>query len=243
MLNPASLDALARIAARVNDLLLAYAPGTMPRNSDTIAAPRVPEIATSPLSVVAPDGSYFIAQERGGGRSYTRAGDMQVRDGVLAGPDGAPILGFLGSSRVPGAVPQPLRVPEFDRVLGRTADARIESDGSFVYTRAAIDPRTSERANERVVVGTLALARLPAGTQGVRVDATHVRAPGGVLPHVGMPADGVFGGLATYSRDRGGLDIDAGLQRLQEAYLAFGALRAANSARGSVEKSAMDLIK
>jgi len=243
MLNPASLDALARIAARANDLLSAYTPGSAPSHSDVMAAARQPEFASSPLSVVAPDGSYFVSQGRDGRRSFTRAGDLQIRDGVLAGSDGASILGYAGSARTAGAVPQPLRLPDADRLLGRTADARVESDGTFVYTRPAIDPRTGERRNERVVVGTIALARFPAGTQGARIDATHVDVPVGVTAHLGTPCDGSFAGLATYSRDRGTLDIEAGLQKLQEAYLAFGALRAATSAHGNVEKSAMDLVK
>ncbi len=243
MLNPASLDALARIAARANDVLAAYTPGAAPAHSDVSAASRAPEFTASPLSVVAPDGSYFITQAREGARSYTRAGDLQIRDGVLRAPDGAPVLGYAGQHKSPGAVPQPLKLPDADRLLGRTADARIESDGSFAYTRSAIDPRTGERTNERVVIGTLALARFPAGTQAVRLDATNVVAPSGITPHIGTPADGTFGGLATYSRDRSGIDIDLGLQKLQEAYLAFGALRAAASARGNVEKSAMDLVK
>ncbi len=243
MLNPASLDALARIAARANDVLSAYTPGAMPAHTDVMASPRAPDLATSPLSVVAPDGTYFLTQNRDGSRAYTRLGDLQIRDGVLGAPDGSPMLGFAGQARTAGAVAQPLKLPEGDRLLGRTASARIESDGSFVYTRPAIDPRTGERTNERVVIGTLALARFPAGTQAMRIDATHVSAPPGINPHIGTPSDGTFAGLATYSRDRSGIDIDAGLQKLQEAYLAFGALRAATSARGNVEKSAMDLVK
>lgn len=243
MLNPASLDALARIAARASDVLAAYDPGAMPTHTDVIAAPRAPEFSPDPLGVVVPAESYLIAQSRDGARQYTRTGDLQLRAGLLCGADGAPILGYAGPTRSRGAVLQPLRVPETDRVLGRTADARIESDGSFVYTRPAIDPRTGERGNERVVVGTVALARFPAGTQGTRIDATHIAAPAGVTPHLGAPGDGAFGGLATYSRDRGGIDLDLGLQKLQEAYLAFGALRAASSAHGSIEKNAMDLVK
>jgi|GEM_PF-425176 len=243
MLNPASLDALARIAARANDVLSAYTPGAMPTHTDVMAAPQTPDFAASPLSVVAPDGGYFLVQNRDGSRAFSRAGDLQIRDGVLSAPDGAPVLGFAGPSRTPGGVPQTLKLPDADRLLGRTADARIESDGSFVYTRPAIDPRTGERTSERVVIGTLALARFPAGTQAARIDATHVSAPAGVSPHIGTPSDGTFAGLATYSRDRSRIDIDAGLQKLQEAYLAFGALRAAMNARGSVEKSAMDLVK
>ena len=39
------------------------------------------------------------------------------------------------------------------------------------------------------------------------------------------------------------LDIDAGLQRLNEAYVAFSAMSSANRARGTTEKTAMDLVK
>ena len=122
-------------------------------------------------------------------------------------------------------------------------DARVESDGTVAYTRAAIDPRTGARSVERVVLGRIALARFPAGTQPARLDAARVAAPPGVVPHLGTPADGTFPALATYSRDAGAIDIDAGVARLDEAYRAFEALGAVVKSRASVQKTTMDLVK
>jgi hypothetical protein len=93
------------------------------------------------------------------------------------------------------------------------------------------------------VVGRVALARFPAGTQPVRVDAVHVAAPAGVRAQVGVPGDGYFAPLVPHARDLGGVDIVAGLEKMREAYEAFDALRAAHQARGTLEKSALDLVK
>ena len=84
----------------------------------------------------------------------------------------------------------------------------LEDDGVLAYTRASIDPRTRERSVERVVVGRVALARFPAGGNPQRLDATHFGAVAGVVPHVGVPADGGFAALATRARDVGNVDID-----------------------------------
>jgi len=136
-----------------------------------------------------------------------------------------------------------LRVPEPDRTLGRAAGIQLEEDGVLAYTRASIDPRTRERTLERAIVGRVALARFPAGGNPQRLDATHFGAVAGVVPHIGAPADGGFAALATRARDAGNVDIDMGLQRLTEAYVAFSALQAANKAQGAGSKVVMDLLK
>ncbi len=119
----------------------------------------------------------------------------------------------------------------------------LEDDGVLAYTRTSIDPRTRERSTERAVVGRVALARFPAGSNPQRLDATHFGAVAGIVPHVGAPADGAFPALATHARDIGNVDIDTGLQRLTEAYVAFSALQAANKAQGAGSKVVMDLLK
>jgi len=113
----------------------------------------------------------------------------------------------------------------------------------LAYTRASIDPRTRERTVERAVVGRLALARFPAGTNPQRIDATHFAAVAGVVPLLGVPADGGFGALTTRARDLGNVDLVAGLERLSEAYLSFSALEAAHQAQGAGSKVMMDLLK
>ncbi len=239
MLGAASIEALQRIAERAHDVLGAYAPGTFPVRGD-VRSPAPPVKVEDPLSVAAPADAWILTADATGTRALTRLGTFHVGDdGTLRGVDGAAVLGFSGES----VRPAPIALPEPDRTLGRCSDVRLESDGTLAYTRATIDPRTRERSAERVVAGTLALARLPAGTAPVHVDATHVAAPEGVVPHVGRPSDGAFGPLVTYARDGGSLDLDAGLARLSEAYLTFRALTAANRADLLNQKATLDLVK
>jgi flagellar basal body rod protein FlgG len=239
MLAPASLDALKRIADRANDVLAAYTPGAIPRYGD-VSGTIAPLPSDDPLSVAAPPGSWFATLDDRGARTYTRAGSFHAgADGTLQTVDGARVLGTSAG----GNVLAPLRLPEPDRTLGRCTDVRVEDDGVLAYTRTSIDPRTRERSIERAVVGRIALARFPAGSSPQRLDATHFGAVAGVVPHVGAPADGSFAALATHARDIGNVDIDTGLQRLSEAYVAFSALQAANKAQGAGSKVIMDLLK
>lgn len=238
MLPPGSLDALKRIADRANDVLAAYTPGAFPQFGDAVA-PSAPLPVDDPLSVAAPPGAWFVTSGANAARTYTRAGGFHIgSDGTLQTIDGARVLGTSGS----GAV-GPLRLPESDRTLGRCGDVHLEADGVLAYTRASIDPRTRERTLERTVVGRIALARFPAGTNPQRIDATHFSAVAGVVPHLGAPSDGGFGALATRARDAGSIDIDAGLQRLTEAYVAFSALEAAHRAQAAGAKTIMDAVK
>ena len=242
MIASPTLDALARIQARAQDVMQAYRTGGIPSQTDIAPAQRGPEYASDPLSVAAPPGTYFAIRDRTGAQAYTRDGSFMISSNALSTADGRAVLGYPPGESRAGA-PIPLRVPSGDAALGRCSDIRIESDGTLAYTRTSIDPRTQERSVERIVAGTLALAKFPAGTQPTRLDATTVGAPSGIPPHLGKPADGSFAGLAIYARDTGSVDIDASLNRLSEAYLAFSALHAANKARGGVEKTTMDLVK
>jgi len=239
MLGAATLDALQRIADRANDVLAAYRPGAFPLRSD-VAAPRVPLPSTDPLSVVAPPGAWFVTAAADGTRGYTRAGTFHLGDdGVLRAPDGGAVLGSSGD----GAAPEPLRIGTADRLLGRAAGLRVAADGTVAYVRVAIDPRTGARTNESVVAGRIALARFPAGSAPQRVDATRFSGVPGVIPHVGAPADGAFPPLITSARDAGNVDLDASLQKLTEAYVAFAAMQAAHKAQGDGNKVVMDLLK
>lgn len=239
MISSSMSDALERIAARASDVLSAYAGGFEPQRGDAATSAPSFERSLDPLSVVAPERSYFLVA-RDGATRYTRDGAFTFEGGTLRAHDGAVVLGFDAAER---GTPRPLEIDPIDRALGRVSGERVESDGLASYTRTTIDPRTGERRVERVEVGRVALARFPAGTQAPRSDGTHVDAPRGVAPLVGRPSDGSFGPLRTYARDVGRLDLLAGLQRLQEAYLSFEALRAAQQARGGVERAALDLVK
>jgi flagellar basal body rod protein FlgG len=239
MLGTATLDALQRIAERASDVLAAYQPGAFPLHHD-VAGTRGPLPAADPLSVAAPPDAWFVAADREGARTFTRAGTLHLGDdGVLATADGSAILGYAGAA---GTL-TPLRVPDPDRVLGRATNARIAADGTLAYTRVAIDPRTRERTLETVALGRIALARFPAGSLPQRIDATHARGIAGVVPHLGVPAEATFAPLVTSARDTGNVDIDVSLQKLAEAYVAFSAMQAANKAQGDGNKVVMDLLK
>jgi flagellar basal body rod protein FlgG len=239
MLPAGSLDALKRIADRANDVLAAFTPGAMPQFGD-VSGSRPPVPSDDPLSVAAPPGTWFVATDERGTRTFTRAGSFHLgADGTLQTPDGARVLGTPPG----GGALAPLRVPEPDRTLGRGNDVHVEDDGVLAYTRTSIDPRTRERSAERAVIGRIALARFPAGSNPQRLDATHFGAVAGIVPHVGSPADGSFAALAVHARDLGNVDIDTGLQRLTEAYVAFSALQTVNKAQVAGSKVVMDLLK
>ena len=241
MLGASPLDAYERVISRAQDLRDAFRAGTVPLNDDVRTAPQI-TASSDPLSVVPPPGAWFVTRGADGARAYERDGALSLESGVLRTRDGAEALGYPGGD-ARGALPVPLRIPDTDRALGRGGDARVEGDGTVAYTRAAIDPRTGARGVEHVVLGRVALARFPAGTQPARLDGVRVAAPPGVVPHLGTPADGTFPALATFSRDAGTIDIAAGVARLDEAYRAFEAMGAVVKSRASVQKTTVDLVK
>jgi len=239
MIDAATSADLARIAACERDVLGAYVPGFVPEASNA-ARPLRAVPAPDPLSVAAPQGAYFVNANASGPPVFSRAGGFGIVEGELRTADGRPVLGFALGDR---KALVPLRVDPYDLALGRVSDPGVAADGSFGYARSAIDPRTGERRTERVIVGRLALARFPAGTQPVRIDAIHVTPPAGVRALVGVPSDGNFAPLLPRARDLGGVDIVAGLEKMREAYEAFDALRTAHQARGTIEKATLDLVK
>ncbi len=238
MIEPNVAGAFARIDARRRDALGAFEAGFEPENADVAGRPGT-QPSRDPLSVAAPEGTYLVVG--GSGTTFTRDGALTIANGELRfAADGRPVLGFaLGDGRTV----TPLRVDPYDAALGRVVDARVDADGTLGYTRTAIDPRSGERRTERVAVGRVALARFPAGTQPERVDATHVRAPAGVPATIGLPTGAGFAPLTTHARDLGRVDVIAGLERMREAYDDLAALRAATHARGSVDRTTMDLLK
>jgi hypothetical protein len=232
-------DALARIEARAEDVGHLFESGFEPGDARSLQRGSHTMPFLDPLGVVAPDGAYFVALDARGRSVYTRDGAFSFADGVLRGGDGSAILGFRDGDTKPAE----LRADSIDVALGRVADAAIDGDGTLAYRRSFVDPRNGERRTERVVVGRVALARFPAGTQPVRRDPTHVVAPPGVAAIVGRAGDGGFASLTTFARDLGRLDPLAGLDRLGEAYLSFEAIRASGIARHGLERVALDLVK
>jgi hypothetical protein len=194
--------------------------------------------ALDPLSVVAPPGCYFVVGDPAAPR-FTRDGSFRLVDGELRTAGGEAVLGTVPGS----ATLTPLHIDPVDRALGRTAGLRIEGDGSFAYARTSLDPIGGERVVEPVQLGRVALARFPAGTAPRITGAATVAVPPGTPVSIGLPGDAGHGGLVTYSRDPGRVDITAGLERLHEAYLLFDAVRTAGKAHGEAEKTALDLVK
>lgn len=236
--DPAIAAALDRVAARERDLRNAFEPGAFARAAD-VRSKTQPRLELDPCSAAAPPDAFFVVQTSDGRRAYTRDGHIALRDGHIIDAAGTPLLGFITA----GGVPAVLRVDPVDAALKRVANLRIEADGSVAYDRRAIDPRSGLRISTRVLVGRLALARFPAGTNLRPLDATHGLAPDGVTPLVGRPGDAAFASLLPLHRAQSGIDIDRGLEHLQEAYLALDALHTARTTQYGAEKTAMDLLK
>lgn len=168
---------------------------------------------------------YIVTTQANGTMAYTGDRRFGVRDGTLIDGSGNAVLGYAGAN-TPLA---PLRIDPVDAALGYAAQARVFADGTFGYDRTAIDPQTGARTTDRTIVGRIALARFPSGAKLRSIDVGHVAAPAGVAPHIAPADDTAF--------------QDRTLDRLQDAYLAFDALRAAGHAEGSLDKTVMDLLK
>jgi hypothetical protein len=227
LISDSTARALENVAARERDLLRA-----LPAESSA-ADPYATQIPCE-----APAGAYFITRDENGSRLFTRCSALYLNGANLTDGNGRPLLGYAA----PGGALQPLRTDAVDASLGLAQNVRAGSDGTVTYDRSTIDPATGERKLQQLTIGRLALARFPAGTR-LGGDDSYASAPAGVAPHVGAPGDGAFPPLQSFlqtARDGG---LDAGLARLQEAYLALDALRAAGAAQGSVQKTVMDLLK
>jgi flagellar basal body rod protein FlgG len=235
-LNPTIGAALDRIAERAADVRRAFLPGAVPAHDDVAAAPSS-EFTLDPLSVAPPDGAYFITSDSRGRPAYTRDGSFALRDGRLVDAAGAPVCGLRGGTLVE------LRADPVDVALGRVNDPRIEPDGSFVYQRSTLDPRSGTRESQRVLVGRLALARFPAASRLESSDGDRLSAPPGVPAQTGLAGDGNFARLAPMQRERSRVNLDESLVRLDDAYITFDALQAAEAAKGHLGKTAMDLLK
>jgi flagellar hook protein FlgE len=234
IVNAATDRALELIEARAADARKAFTPGAIPHFGDTETASPASREQFDPLSVSAPGNDYFVTTDERGRLSYSRNGAFELREGTLCTGDGRPVRGF-----VDGGATKELRVDRVDLALGRVANLRVESDGVVSYDRTSIEPRSATRHVQRIVVGRLALARFPAASRAVPAEGGGVRVPG-VDPHVGCAGDGNFGAIAPMRRESSRIDLDASLDKLHDAYVAFDALTAAHRAEA---KTVMDLLK
>ena len=236
--SPATARALDEIAQRQADLRAAFTPGAASAHGDVLR-PAQSSLSLDPLSVSAPADAYFIGTDERGRQTFTRDGTFHLKDHLLVDRFDRPVMGLNKENGALG----PLRLDPVDVALGRTGDLQISADGSLTYGRSSIDPRTGAPEQSRVLVGRLALARFSAATRLQSLDPTRMLAPQNVTPHTGFAGDGNFGPIAPHQEERSRIDFDLGVERLQEAYMAFDALRAAHAAQGGVEKTAMDLLK
>lgn len=237
-LNPNLTGALDRIAERAADVRRAYTPGAIPKYDDVASPGIISDFTLDPLSVVAPEGCYFVSDDHGR-QTYTRDGAFAIRGGRLVNAEGLPILGLRHGS----AAPSELRVDPIDEALGHLHQLAMERDGTLAYRREYLDPRTGSREFQRVVVGRVALARFPAGTRLKTDDGGSCSAPENVSAQIGVPEANGFPPLEPMRRERGRIDVDQSLARLKDAYIAFDALQAAEAAKAHLGKTTMDLLK
>lgn len=237
-LNPNLGAALDRIEERTADVRRAFMAGALPQRDDIATAAPVTTFTLDPLSVSAPEGTYFVTRSARGDLGYTRDGSFALRGGRLIDEGGNAVQGTLSDGRLADVTIDPI-----DGALARVADERVDVDGTLSYARITVDPRSSGRRLQRVAAGRLALARFPAGTRMASIDGLSYLPPSGVAAEIGVPnADGM-GALVPMHRDRSRINIDRSLMRLKEAYMAFDALHAAESAKSHLGKTAMDLVK
>ena len=237
MISAAATHALDDIAQREAEIRSAFAPGAVPTHSEIAAQPSL-ERDASPLSVAPSGDGYFIVRDSAGSELFTEDGAFAIEHGALVDRNGMPVLGYGASGKL-----APLKLDPIDDALGRVGNLKIEANGALSYQKTAIDPITRQAGQIKVVVGRIALARFSAATRLETVDYTRWRAPSGIPPHLGVPQDGNFLPLVTRAHRRSEIDPLTGIDRLQESYMAFDALRAAHTAQGRVDKIAMDLLK
>jgi flagellar basal body rod protein FlgG len=231
--------ALDCITERAADVRRAFTPGAVPGHDDVATPETLSDVTYDPLAVVAPDGAYFMAVDDDGRRTYTRDGALTIHAGRLVDAEGMAILGI----RAPGGTLGELTVDPVDDALGRINGLHIERDGSVAYGRDVVDPRSGANQQQRVIVGRIALVRFPAGTKLETNDGSHCVPPSGIVPTSGLPGDGTFAPLLPMRRERSRIDVDESLVRLKDAYLAFDALRAAETAKAHLGQTTMDLVK
>jgi flagellar basal body rod protein FlgG len=236
--SPMVSAALERIEERADDVRRAFTPGAQPRLDD-VGREEASYPTLDTLSVAPPDHVYFVERNAAGDVRYTRDGSFTVRDGVLRGRDGNPVLGY---SETGGTLAE-IRCDPLDVALGRVGEARVNADGSVEYERSVVDPRTGVTERRGVVVGRVALARFAAGTRLQDEGDGSLTAPAGIHPKLGAPADDRFAPLIPMRRESSEIDIDRGIDRLRAAYVEFDAMQAIYQARNGAAKGAMDLVK
>lgn len=255
MIDGITVHFLDNFGIAADDIHNSFTPGFTPVRTELRGTSRsAPSL--NPLSSVAPENTYFVGTDVHGRRFYSRNGDFHLVNGMLRTPNGSSVMGYAsGSSKL-----SPLKVNPTDLALGRVTNAQVGADGSLTYERSLRDARSGVKMTDKVVVGYLAIARFPAGTElehfnetdvnGIganrdttKYDGVHLSPPTGAEPTIGKPNSIGFGPLKTHSVDRGSLDQLAAMRRLSDVYLAYNTLKAIGGAKGKNEDKVIALLK
>jgi hypothetical protein len=225
------------IETRTAEVMHSGQAGFTPENVD-VRGPVRTRPTFDPMTVAAPGDAQFILYDALGRRSFSRDGAFIIEDGIVKSRDGKSVVGYASDSRETSE----LCIDQHDLALGRVQNLHIEADGAVTYRRVSVDPQTMQTRSESVQVGTLALARFPAGTQLVHSTAGD-RAPLGLEPYIGRAGDGNFTLLKPGRVDVGRLDLNRALGRIHDLYTQLEAMCAAGQARAGTDKTATDLVK
>jgi len=266
-------NAVDRVNDRADDALGYSTPGYQPKFHDVLNS-QVRSIKTfDPLSVVAPEHTYFVVDNGDGSRSYTRGGDFRLAQGRLVDRNGRVVLGYPNG--IEKGTLAPIRLP-----LGTPDErVRIASDGTVSYLSRATTgaPSNAEPRRSQLVPGVDALsastrafdsseasafkAGLKEGltpTPGIAVPVGKIAlarfATGTVVSNAGSatsgppiemgpPGNGQIGALKTGYRDIGSVNHMAMFYHFSDATSLLNAVLQTETAREANAKTAMDLIK
>ncbi len=116
---------------RAQDALGYNVPGYQPAFHDVLQR-QVRSVKTfDPLSVVAPENTYFVIDNGDGSHSYSRGGDFRITQGRLVDRNGCAVLGYPNGMEKGTLAPitVPADVPD--------GNVRIANDGTISYVNAA----------------------------------------------------------------------------------------------------------
>ena len=254
------LENNARLQETLGELDHAFTPGYRSKdNTLTVGSFTQTRPTISPLAAAAPADNWFVGVDNHGRTFYSRNGDFQFKNGQLTTPNGYTVLGFpTVNGKAGGKTTGPndklpddtqngdleaLTADPVDVALGRVTNPHVEADGTVAYTRRIVDAKSKKGTDERVVMGKIALARFPAGTQLSSSDGVHMTPSNGVIASVGSPGKAGFSELMTHRVDRGSMDFAAGLAALRDAAERQKALQVATESGWHTSKITMDLLK
>lgn len=266
-------NAIDMVNDRAVDALGYNTPGYQPKFHDVLNSQVRSIKSFDPLSVVAPQNTYFVVDNGDGSHSYTRGGDFRLAEGRLVDRDGRAVLGYPNG--IEKGTLAPITLPP------GTPDGRVRiaSDGTVSYLGSAtsVEPSSSRslrsgRSQDAPALSAPTAAFDPSEasafkvglkqgltpTPGIAVPVGQVAlarfATGTVMSNAGSassgppiemgpPGSGQIGALKTGFRDIGSVDHMAMFYQFSNATSLLAAVYAACNAIHTSNKTAMDLIK